>query len=231
MGSKILKQTGEYQKEKRIWTSLGFAVMLFSVGYFGIVSHTQVITYVMVVLLVVFTSLLALTLRKDSGLAVILAIMGSATIILGIQIHTDFPITEKSLNPRAFWWEPVSVKIVILTQAREWGKYFCLFSGICCTGLGLALAYKPSLVYVKNRLPYEYPYPVWESKRQLESKFSPILIPVKSLLDEKEKRIALKYKFILVKIEGKPYLVNLDENVPETTTVLRTKSGNSLRGI
>ena len=227
----ILKQFGEYQKEKRIWTSLGLAVMLFSVGYFGIVYHTQVITYVVTVLLGVFMVLLALTLRKDSWFAVILAIMGSATIILGVQIPTNFPITAESLDPRAFWWEPDSEKIVILTEEREWTKYFSLFSGIFCIGLGLALAYKPSLVYVRNRLPYEYPYPVWESKRQPESKFSPILIPVKSLLDENEKRIASKYKFILVEIEKNAYLVNLDENVPETTRVLRTKSGNSFRGI
>ena len=183
------------------------------------------------VLLVVLTGLLALTLRKDNSFAVILAIMGSATIILGIQISTNFPITAESLNPRAFWWEPVAEKIIILTQEREWGKYFCLFSGIFGVCLSLALAYKPSLVYVKNRLPYEYPYPVWESKKQPQSKFSPTLIPVKFLLDEREKRIALKYKFILVEIDGKPYLVSLDENVPETTRVLRTKSGNSLRGV
>ena len=227
----ILKQFGEYQKEKRIWTSLGLAVMLFSVGYFGIVYHTQVITYVVTVLLGVFMVLLALTLRKDSWFAVILAIMGSATIILGVQIPTNFPITAESLDPRAFWWEPDSEKIVILTEEREWGKYFSLFSGIFRVCLSLALAYKPSFVYVKNRLPYEYPYPVWESKRQPESKFSPILIPVKSLLDENEKRIASKYKFILVEIEKNAYLVNLDENVPETTRVLRTKSGNSFRGI
>ncbi len=227
----ILTQFGEYQKQKRMWTSLGLAVMLFSVGYFGIISHTQVITYVVTVLLVVLTSLLALTLRKDSGFAVILVIMGSGTIILGVQIPTNFPITVESLDPSAFWWEPDSEKIVILTQEREWAKYFGLFSGIFCVGLGLALAYKPSLVYVKNRLPYEYPYPVWESKGQPESKFSPILIPVKSLLDEKEKRIVSKYKFILVEIENKIYLVNLDENVPETTRVLRTKSGNSFRGV
>ena len=227
----IQKQFRDYQKEKRIWISFGLAVMLFSVGYFGIVSHTQVITYLMTVLLVVFTILLALTLIKDSKLAAILAIIGSATIFLGMLIPTNFPITEEALNPRAFWWDPVSEKIVILTEEREWGKYFGLVSGIFCVGLSLALAYKPSLVYVKNRLPYEYPYPVWESKRQPESKFSPILIPVKSLLDEKEKRIASKYKFILVEIEGKAYLVKLDENVPETTRVLRTKSGDSFRGV
>ena len=227
----IQKQFRDYQKEKRIWISFGLAVMLFSVGYFGIVSHTQVITYLMTVLLVVFTILLAFTLSKDSKFAVILAITGSATIFLGMLIPTNFPITEESLNPRAFWWEPVSEKIIILTEERVWGKYFGLVSGIFGVGLSLALAYKPSLVYVKNRLPYEYPYPVWESKRQPVSKFSPILIPVKSLLAEKEKRIASKYKFILVEIEGKAYLVKLDENVPETTRVLRTKSGDSFRGV
>jgi len=57
------------------------------------------------------------------------------------------------------------------------------------------------------------------------------LIPVRSLLNEKERWFIFKYKFILVSIENKIYLVKPDDMVPETAILLRSKSGQSPLGM
>ena len=87
------------------------------------------------------------------------------------------------------------------------------------------------LFFMKDRLPDGPPYLLWESKTQPGTHFSPNLVPVKSLLSEKEKWIIFKYKFILVSIDNKIYLVRPNDSVPETATVLRTKSGQSPLGM
>ena len=61
--------------------------------------------------------------------------------------------------------------------------------------------------------------------------FSPNLVPVKSLITEKEKWIIFRYKFVYVSIDEKIYLVRPNDNVPETAFLLRSKSGQSLLGI
>lgn len=204
---------------------------LFFIGYFGITFQTQIMSYLVVLVLGILSFFLVLTIRKEGDMPTIFVLIGVSTLIWSALIPTNFPISEEALDPTAFWWSPASEKVTILTEMRDWTKYFGLTTGIFCIGGGLALAYRPSLLYVKNRPHSRYPYPIWESKKQQVSKFSPSLMPVRTLLTTKEKLIAWRYKFFLVVIGNKPYLVSANEYVPEGTVILRTKSGNALRGI
>ena len=91
--------------------------------------------------------------------------------------------------------------------------------------------YITRILYVRNRLSDEIPYPVWENKNLSTTRFNPKLVPVKSLIIEKEKWIIFRYKFVYVSIDEKIYLVRINDNVPETAVLLRSRSGQSLLGM
>jgi hypothetical protein len=97
--------------------------------------------------------------------------------------------------------------------------------------LGLIFAYRPTLIQVKNFLPYEYPYQIWNSKDQPITRFSKNLTSPKDMLTYKERMLLCRFKYLLMSIDGKLYLVSPDELVPEDAMIMRTKSGNTLCGI
>lgn len=55
--------------------------------------------------------------------------------------------------------------------------------------------------------------------------------PLKRLLSVEERIVITKYRFVLVVIGGKRYLVRKSDNVPEDCTVVRTSRGGSICGI
>ncbi len=87
------------------------------------------------------------------------------------------------------------------------------------------------VVQVKNYLPFEYPYPIWDGKKQPLTEFSTNFVSTKSLLSYKEKMLSCRFKYLLVVIDGKMYFASPNEMVPENTTIIRTKSGNTVCGI
>jgi len=162
--------------------------------------------------------------------SVIFVAIGTGGLIGSVLITTNFPVTEEMLDPHAFSWDPIPERIKFLTETRESSKFAVLVLGMGNIVFGLIFAYKPNLLYVKNRPPDD-PYPIWESKKQPITKFSPTLIPVKSLLTIKEKILTSRYRYFLVTIDDKTYLVSPHENVPPDTRIIRTKSGDVLRGL
>lgn len=136
----------------------------------------------------------------------------------------------ENLSRMNFFLGSISEKIHQVETAREFLQLYGLFTGIFCIGLGMIFAYKPSLVQVKNYLPYEYPYPIWNSKQQPITQFTNFVL-AKSLLTNKEKLLSCRFKYLLIVVDGKIYLASPNEMVPENTVIVRTKSGNTLCGI
>ncbi len=181
-------------------------------------------------MIVVLSIWLALLVKITRLASVIFVVIGTSALIGSVLIQTNFPITEEILDPHTFSWDPISERIKFLTETRESSKFAVLVLGMGNIVFGLIFAYKPNLLYVKNRPPDD-PYPIWESKKQPITKFSPTLIPVKSLLTNKEKILASRYRYLLVTIDNKTYLVSPYENVPQDTRIIRTKSGDALCGL
>jgi len=143
-------------------------------------------------LIVVLSVWLALLVKRTRLASVIFVAIGTSALIGSVLIQTNFPITEEMLDPHTFSWDPIPQRIKFLTDTRESTKFAGLVLGMGNIVFGLILAYKPNLLYVKNRPPDD-PYPIWESKKQPITKFSPTLIPVKSLLTNKEKILVSRY--------------------------------------
>ena len=95
----------------------------------------------------------------------------------------------------------------------------------------MILTYRPGLIFVRNRLPLDYPYPVWRSDRQEITSAGANLIPLRSMLSDRERAALTRYRLVLVMIDGKRYLVGKNEMVPEGCTIIRTREGGSICGV
>ncbi|MBI5378082.1 MAG: hypothetical protein HZA82_05605 [Thaumarchaeota archaeon] len=220
----------EFEKQKRLETNLILTCAVLVGTYIGIrYAEAQFILIPVGTIVAVLSCWLTLSIKKDGLGSMIITILGCATLISIIFIPSYMPATQSKFFPDGFVLEQISVEQIKenILVFKESMLYLTLFY----FGMGLLLAYKPTIFYVRNRLPDESPYPVWNIKAATMTQFSPSLIALKSLLSEKERWIVFRYKFVLVSIDDKIYLVRPNDVVPENAMVLRSKSGQSLLGI
>lgn len=203
---------------------------IFLLGYFANTSHSYIIKYLAIVTIVIFSSYLIFTINRFGFAATLCVVLGCFSI-LSTTLVADTVSGTENLSRMNFFWGSISEKIHHIETAREFLQLYGLFTGVFCIGLGLIFAYRPSLVQVKNYLPFEYPYPIWDSKRQPLTQFSANFVLAKSLLSYKEKMLSCRFKYLLIAIDGKMYFASPNEMVPENTMIIRTKSGNTICGI
>jgi len=222
----------EIQKRtNRLKINLFISVVIVAVAFFGITYQTDFVIYFTALVLAGLSSFFLLSIKKDGLGAFLASFLGCVVLIIVIIYPTDIPITEETLDPKAFSTGTVSLKISYLEHSRAILKENGIYVGIFNIAIGLMLAYRPNMIYVKNRLAFAYPYPIWDSKKNLIVKFSTPMIKIKSLLTENKKWIIFKYRFILVQIDNKIYLAKPKDHVPEDAILLRSKSGNSILGV
>ncbi len=159
----------------------------------------------------------------------IFVIIGASTVIFSSVISTEVEPTLENIEPHLFWWDPAEQKELFITKFAAFGKTLSLGTGTLCLLFGVILSHRPDLLYVRNRLPFDYPYPIWKSREQPATAYS--LVPLKRLLSIEERIILSRYKYVLVAINNKPFLVAKDEMVPEDTLIVRTKNGKSICGL
>lgn len=200
-------------------------------AYFAQMLGVPIIRFLALVVIVVFSFYLIMSVKKEGFAAGFCVFLGCATIMGGLLITDDIAIPEKSPVKFQLFYETTSDQIQRLHTSKDFLHLYSLFTGVSCMALGLIFAYKPSIIQVKNFVPYEYPYPIWNSKTQPITKFSKNLMNAKKLLTHKERMILCRYRYLLVLIDGKLYLVPPNEMIPEDAIIIRTKSGNTLCGI
>jgi hypothetical protein len=169
--------------------------------------------------------------KKEGFAPAFCVLLGCAIIISGILITNDTYYTQKLSQKHILVVKTIEQKSISLQSYTEALHLYALATGISSIGLGLIFAYRPSLIQVKNYVPFEYPYPIWNSKDQPIPKFGKNLILAKELLTDKERMLLCRFRYILVSIDGKPYLVSPHEYIPEDSIIMRTKSGKALCGI
>ena len=219
------------QKTKRFGTNLILTGTIFLIAYAGIrYAYSPFITLLMEFVLIALSAMLVLSIRKEGLGPTAITILGCSTLIL-IGLVPYYISANQIPDMISFKTKPILEPISSIENDIIMFKEYIVFLTLFDFGIGLSLAYRPTFLYVRNRIPDESDYPLWESKNQPMTRFSPNLVPLKSLLSEKDKWIIFRYKFVLVSIDEKIYRVKPDDNVPETTFVLRTKSGQSPLGI
>jgi len=222
----------DIQKQKRFGTNLILICVLFLFTYTGIRYESSQIVIILVESVLVLLSLwFVLSMKKEGFGPLVTSMFGCSIFILVVLIPTNIPVTAETLDPMSFTTESIADRIAHMKEKREIMKEYGLYIGLGNLGMAMAFAYRPTLLYVKNRIPDELPYPIWDGNKQTKTRFSPHLVPVHSLLNEKERWFIFKYKFILMSIESKIYLVRPNDSVPETAILLRSKSGQSPLGM
>lgn len=95
----------------------------------------------------------------------------------------------------------------------------------------LAIAIKPDFFRSKN---YDgLPYPVWKGSRDcgnLQNSKNVRLIALSALLSFEERHAIARYKFVVVAIGGRKYLVTPYDWIPQNAVVIRDDSSNSIVG-
>lgn len=116
--------------------------------------------------------------------------------------------------------------------------YFLL--GVSMTAFSIISAYKPSILYVKNRPKdtgdiSQEEYPLWN---KIDGEKNHIVyigrfddevnIPLKDLMSETEMYLLWRYSYVLVSIHGIRYLAIPNSYVPYSSIILRDKNGRMI---
>lgn len=220
----------EIHKQQRIRTCLVALLAMVLIGYFANSSQSQIIKYSAVIIIAFFSYYLVINTKKEGFAAGFCVLLGCITIMSGILISNAVYYTESPAGKYDLFVETTSQRMQILQTQREFLHLHSLFIGTSCIGLGMVFAYRPSLIQIKDHLPFEYPYPVWNSKRQSTQSRREFVL-AKSLLTEEEKLLSCRFKYILVLIDGQPFLISPNEKIPSDSIIMRTRSGKALCGI
>lgn len=113
--------------------------------------------------------------------------------------------------------------------------------GLGMVAFGLALAYRPSLLFARNRplddddaalsSPWSQ-YPIWHGNSKLAgSGYSDPVVPAKSLMEDRDRYMMWRYEYVLATIYGAPHLVSPEGLVPSRgTAFIRDKESGLLVG-
>jgi hypothetical protein len=127
------------------------------------------------------------------------------------------------------------IKLVDDPQSMGIASHGYFFLGIIMIILSTIIAYKPSILYVKNR-PQSMNkiwlnYPIWYDNIKIICGHNEPNIRLNRLMSEQEKYLSWRYEYILTDIYGELYLVKPDSRVPESSTILRNNKNRAMIGI
>jgi len=107
----------------------------------------------------------------------------------------------------------------------NYGTHGFFLLGVAMIILGMIVAYKPHILYTRNRpiseISFGTKYPNWNENLQLVNTKTDSLIGLSSLLNDTERYLLWRYEFILVLIYGTVYRVPIYSHVPISSTVMR----------
>ena len=215
----------------KLKTEIFLVSALVLVSFFAITYQTDFVVFFTVQIMIGLSAWFLFSIKKQGLGPFFVCLIGCITLVLVVWYPTDLPITENTLDPKAFSTGTTSIKISYLEHSRDILKEYGLGVGLINITIGMILAYRPSLIYVKNRLPFEYPYPIWDGEMKSISRLNYSMVKVSSLLNEKERWLLHKYRLILISINNKVFLVKPSDYVPEDSIILRSKTGKSLLGV
>ncbi|MEM2759788.1 MAG: hypothetical protein QXU32_12360 [Nitrososphaerales archaeon] len=106
---------------------------------------------------------------------------------------------------------------------------FYLGAGII--GICMVIVYKPTVLYVKNRPSDDPPYQIWDSEHSYTTYKYRDMIPLVKLLDLPERFTLVRYRYILVRICDKLYLVTPTSVVPDDSEIVRARNNKFFLGV
>ena len=208
-------------------TLLFFSFLITST--FQVLANEQ-LTVIQIVTLVSLAFIILSIVRKGI-VPLIVCILGVVLIHNSIILpYYAAPETGEAYfgDRRVVWtlYAPEAVKVAA-------GMHF--FLGVSMVAFSLILAYRPSLLFARNRpAPADTEwsnYPVWHDNAVLADGHSDPAVPLRSLVTDLDRYLLWRYEYVLVSIYGTPHLVRPEGLVPKhSTTVFRDKSTGRIVG-
>lgn len=139
-------------------------------------------------------------------------------------------VATDSLGP--FYYKASTGNLNIESINRGSHGFFLL--GIAMVAFGIIVAYKPHILYTRNRPVSAQDiwakYPKWDERLQYSGTMES-LIRLPNLMSDTEKYLVWRYEFILVIIYGTVYQVHTDSFVPESSKILRESKSHKIIGL
>jgi hypothetical protein len=109
------------------------------------------------------------------------------------------------------------------------------FLGVSMVALSIIIAYRPSLLFTRNRpdsVDSEWmKYPLWQDNTLLADGRTEYSIPIKRLMTDQDRYILWRYEYILANIYGTPHLVKPEGYVPKySTSIYRDRESGRMIG-
>jgi hypothetical protein len=185
-------------------------------------------TRIIQIVTIVLVSFVSLSVIWRGLIPIVICGLGIVLVYGGIAIPS-YALTL----PAESYFKGIRVLIdqQIISMATE--GYF--FLGIAMVVLSMIIAYKPTLLYVKNRPKPSHSlwadYQEWYDNVQITGGYTEPNVPLKTLMNEQEKYLLWRYEYILTRIYNTPYLVKPDGFVPKSSIVLRDNESGRMIGV
>jgi hypothetical protein len=189
------------------------------------IQDSSIISNFVIVLTLVLIAIIPLPIVHKGIVPIAIAGIGLPLLYAG----TVIPITTASQSNIS----GISEEILFISEG-----YFLL--GVSMMAFSIISAYKPSILYVKNRPKdtsdmSQEEYPLWDKMdggaNHLVSvgRFDDeVYIRLKDLMNEIEIYLLWRYSYVLVSIQGIRYLANPNSYVPIRSTILRDENGRMI---
>ena len=222
-----------FQKNKSTIIALSIIsiILLFFLHLFTItiqISLNSMPIRIIQIVTIVLISFISLSVIWRGLIPIVICGLGIVLVYGGIAIPS-YALTL----PAESYFKGIRVLIdqQIISMATE--GYF--FLGIAMVVLSMIIAYKPTLLYVKNRPKPSHSlwadYQKWYDNVQITGGYTEPNVPLKTLMNEQEKYLLWRYEYILTRIYNTPYLVKPDGFVPKSSIVLRDKESGRMIGV
>ena len=109
------------------------------------------------------------------------------------------------------------------------------FLGVSMVTFSIILAYRPSLLFTRNRpdsVDSQWlKYPLWQDNTLLADGRTEYSVPIKRLMTDQDRYILWRYEYILANIYGTPHLVRPEGYVPKySTSIYRDRESGRMIG-
>jgi hypothetical protein len=176
-------------------------------------------------------SFIALSVVWKGAVPIIICVLGIVLIHNSVILpyYSDPQPGVAMLGDMKFTWTLFSPTAVSM------GASMNFFLGLSMVAFGIMIAYKPSLLFTKNRpvsLDSEwFKYPIWQDNALLVSNRLESSVPIKNLMSDEDRYLLWRYEYVLASIYGTPHLVRPGGIVPEiSTSIHRDKQSGRMLG-
>jgi hypothetical protein len=223
----------ERNESKLLATDIVCIVLLFFLHLFTSTFQTfiqEVVTAIQIAAIMLI-SFIALSVLSKGTVPLIICVLG----IVLIHNSVILPYYSEPQPGEAYFGDVKFTWTLYSPTAVSMGASMNFFLGLSMVAFSIIIAYRPSLLFTKNRpesLDSEwFKYPVWQDNVLLADGTMESSIPVKNLMTDEERYLLWRYEYILATIYGVPHLVRPQGYVPEgSTSIHRDKESGRIMG-